>query len=160
MYFEAYHASEFGENILSVSMLSRFFTIELSSDETGNRSFCCITSKQTGMVVFRTDELYGLYKISVPKRTPSPTLTTATFCASMNDNSNTACIPCVQAIVAHGKNYRRTSILHENQQLQWHFRTGHTNPNRYLRLAETFPYVQFFPRRTQLFCIPCQHRES
>lgn len=70
IYFEAYHAPEFGENILSVSKLSRFFTIEFSSEESGERSFCRMTSKQTGKVVYNTDEIDGLYKMNVPKVKP------------------------------------------------------------------------------------------
>lgn len=161
MYFEAFHAPEFGENILSVWKLSRFLELEFDSDESGERGFCCITSKGTRKVVFRTDEVEGLYKMSVPKRIPDSTPSTATFCASMNDSPNHHCIVCTQAVTAQDNN-RRTSILHDNLPLHWHFRTGHPNPNRYSRLAQTSPDVPFFPRSTldQLFCIVRYYRAN
>ena len=162
MYFEAYHTPEFGENIISVSKLSRFFTIEFSADKYGERSVCSLTSKRNGAIVFESKESEGLYKTDVPKQVQDLRPSEVFFAAADDDNSEPYCVVCSSVVALHNSNYRRTPLLHDNKSLQWHFRTGHPNPNRYSQLAKTFLDVPYFPRSTldQTFCILCQQGKT
>ena len=80
----------------------------------------------------------------------------------MNNTENLECIVCASSAVIPNGTYRRTSVLHENKPLQWHFKTGHPSPTRYSQLSRFFPDVPFFPRNnlSEMFCITCQQGKT
>ena len=160
-YFEAYHAPEFGENILSVSKLSTFFTIEFSTDDLGNQSICRMSAKPSGKLVFKSPETDGLYKMYIPKIQTDSNHPRHFFSVNMNIPVSLDCVVCASIVVPEN-DYRRKSLLHDNKPLQWHFRTGHPNPTRYSQLSQAFPDVPYFPQKTltEMFCVPCQQGKT
>ena len=148
VYVEALHTHHFTENILSVSLLSKLFDL-LSSSKGDDHELvtCYFKRKGTNQTFHKVEEEDGLFRLNVS----SAATGTVVGIEEESGEDGFDCHTCMAATKTP------VPLLHEKQALHWHYRTGHPNAERYIRLSQTFPSVPSFSRNTlrKLLCVPC-----
>ena len=148
VYVEAYHTPHFAENVLSVSFLSRMFDLLFSSyGSIHDHVTYYFKQKGTTRISDTIQEEDSLFGLNVSPSGSLPVAGDGQYSPG-NDNDCHICMAATRTYVP---------LLHDNEALNWNYRTGHSSAERYMRLSRTFPSVPSFTRnilRNQL-CIPC-----
>lgn len=148
IFLDAYHAPYFQTNIISGGMLTESLNVNFTKDQPArnNLSTCLIYERSTKRLC-NSFEICpdGLYRIKGKRIEPH----------QMQEEDSKNCkdtLFCNKCVVFSGRKLQSDLIL------EWHNRTGHPNPNRYLRLSAMRDDVPMFPRKVleNLLCVPCR----
>lgn len=125
-------------------MFDKFFS---SDGSIHDHVTCYFKHKSTTRIFHTIQEEDGLSRLNVSPVASRPVAEDDHY----SPENGIDCHICIAATQTH------VPLLHENQALDWHYRTEQPSAERHMLLSQTFPSVPSFTRNTlrHLLCIPC-----